>query len=93
MQKIRSQLRNSNICVEAENDRRITGLAGASPVPVGLFRSRLSLESAEDKKRHTESGFAGKRKVAGGLENYCKKIRTNEDNTGAMQLFGDKVDL
>ena len=45
------------------------------------------------KKRHTESGFAGERKVAGGLENYCKKIRTNEDNTGAMQLFGDKVDL
>ena len=32
----------SNKCVEAENDRRITGLAVASPAPVGLFRSRLS---------------------------------------------------
>jgi len=72
---------------------RITGLACATPAPVSFFRSRPSLESAEDKKRHTESGFAGERKVAGGLENYCKKIRTNEDNTGAMQLFGDKVDL
>jgi len=72
---------------------RITGLACATPAPVSFFRSRLALESAEDKKRHTKSGFAGKRKVAGGLENYCKKIRTNEDNTGAMQLCGDKVDL
>ena len=70
-----------------------TGLAEQAPRPAGHFRSRLALESAEDKKRHTESGFAGKRKVAGGLENYCKKIRTNEDTTGAMQLFGDKVDL
>ena len=34
----------SNKCVEAENDRRITGLAVASPAPAGLFRSRLSLD-------------------------------------------------
>jgi len=52
---------------------RITGLACATPAPVSFFRSRLALESAEDKKRHTESSFAGKSKVAGGLENYCKR--------------------
>ena len=27
------------------------------------------------------------------IENYCKKMRKNEDKTGAMQLCGDKVEL
>jgi len=43
----------SNKCVEAENDRRITGLAVASPAPVGLFRSRLSFDQKIKKKNDT----------------------------------------
>ena len=42
-----------NNCVEAENDRRITGLACASPAPVGPFRSRQTLESLKTKNIHT----------------------------------------
>jgi hypothetical protein len=44
----------SNKCVEAENDRRITGLAVASPVPVGLFRSRLSLDLAKIRQNYAQ---------------------------------------
>ena len=46
----------SNKCVEAENDRRITGLACATPVPVSFFRSRLALGPLKTKtKKHSHN--------------------------------------
>ena len=56
MQKIRSKLLNSNMCVEAENDRRITGLACASPAPSWPFPLTTGVRPAEDKdKKHSHN--------------------------------------
>ncbi len=42
MQKIRSKLRISNICVEAENERWIKGLIFATPAPVYGYDTHYS---------------------------------------------------
>jgi len=67
---------------------RITGLACATPAPVSFFRSRLALESAEDKKYTPDQSFRVEEKFLA-----VPKVVINQDkiNTNHAQVFGDKV--
>jgi hypothetical protein len=51
---------------------RITGLACASPAPVSFFRSRLALESAEDKKDTPNPALRVKEKLLAVLKIIVK---------------------
>ena len=83
--------KKSKFCPTSASSRKMAavhGSCGASPAPVGPFRSRPSLESAEDKKYTPDQSFRVEEKFLA-----VPKVLINQDkiNTDHAQVFGDKV--
>ena len=71
MQKIRSQLLNSNMCVEAENDRRSRVLLAQAPRPSALS-AHDRVRPAEDKKDTPNPALRVKEKLLAVLKIIVK---------------------